>query len=477
VLAFQVIAFSLLGGLLLAILTNNFPAIPDVPEIEDVWFGDGSRPAKEDTSIRPFKIKISDTELSDFKMRLESDIKRMQSHPDPLVDSFDYGMNSKYLVNTVAPHWLRKYDWRQSEKKMNAMGDHFITNIDGMDVHFVHVKPDPVLSKGKKVLPLLMAHGWPGSFNEFIKVAPILTKPSKDQDFVFEIIVPGIPGFAFSSAPKKPGFHHGQCAKVYKKLMNRLGFSRFYTQGGDWGSPVTASMAVLYPEAIIGHHTNFAHTRSMSAILKYLLATIWPRLVVEKHEEKYLGRFLHFLSESAYNALQSTRPDTIGIALHNTPLGIASYFLEKVALFDVGNNGGNAYLPDGGLSDRFTLDEMLDMMMIYWWNGAFTSSMRFYREGSGRSNHAHTLPIVDALNRNPIKAPSGIANSETELMVLPKSIVSGRYINLFTYHELPNTGHFAAYQSPVPFAKSVIEFVAKVEEFEKKKKTSKKKEL
>lgn len=480
VLLLHATAFFLLGGLFWAILTNRFPAIPDVPELEDVWFGEGLRPAKEDTAIRPFKINISDMEIKDFKTRLANDLKRMKDKPvDPLVDSFDYGMNSKYLVNTFGDYWLNKYDWRKSEKKMNAMGEHYMTNIDGMDVHFVRVKPTPQQSKGKKVIPLLLSHGWPGSFVEFINIAPILTKPSKDTDFVFDLVIPGIPGFAFSSAPKKPGFHYGQCAKVFKKLMNRLGFETFYNQGGDWGSGVTASMAVLYPETIIGHHTNLAFSKSLSAMLRTLVATyVSPSLVgIEKHEEKFLGRLGHLLSESGYNFMQSTRPDSVGLALHTTPLGWASYIIEKAGTFDVSNNGGNAYLPDGGISERFTLDELMDIIMIYWWNGAVPTSMRFYREGTGRCDHAKTLPVVTSLMRNPIRVPTGIANSETELFVQPKAIVSDRYVNIFTYHELPKTGHFAAYQSPQLLANSIFEFVAKVEEYEKLKIDNVKSEL
>jgi len=472
----------LLGGLFWAILTNRFPAVPDVPELEDVWFGDGSRPAKEDTSIRPFKINISDAELDDFWAHLKSDVSRMKSAPvNPLIDNFDYGMNSKFLMETVVPYWMNEYSWRESEKKMNNMGDHFLTNIEGMDVHFVRVKPDPVQSKTKKVVPILMAHGWPGTFMEFSKVAPLLTKTPDDLDFVFEVIAPGIPGFAFSSPPKKPGFHFGQCAKVYKKLMDRLGYTRFYLQAADWGEFVAAAMAVLYPEAIIGYHTNMAISRSPSAILKSLLTYVSPRLVVEEHEDRFVVPFLqklgHIFSEQGYLHMQSTRPDTIGIAIHNTPLGSASYFIEKAALYDSSNNGGNAYLPDGGLPSRWPLDPLLDMLMVYWFNAAWTTSMRFYREGGGRSQHGANKNTVDALNRIPVTVPTGIAITENELLVQPKSIVSDRYPNVFTYHELPKTGHFSALQSPVIFASSVREFVSKVEDFESKKMAAGKSEL
>jgi len=458
IISAHLLAVALFGALLWAVLTDRFPPLPEnVPEIEDVWFGHGVRPNKEDTAIKPFKIKISDPEVQDFKAKLECGVKRMQSDPGPIVDSFEYGTNTKYLTNTLAFYWLKSYDWRKAEKRLNSMGDHFKTNIDGLDVHFVHIKPKAA-TKAKKVLPILMVHGWPGSFVEFSKIAPMMTSSeSVGSDFVFELIVPSIPGYGFSSAPKKAGFHLGHCAKVFQKLMNRLGFDKYYTQGGDWGSGITSAMAVMYPDSILGHHTNMPTTGSLSSSIKTWLL---PKLALTDQEYKSFQpyTFFHLLRETGYFHLQATRPDTVGVALNTSPLGLAAYIVEKFATFDMGEN---VAFPDGRLHERFTLDELIDNVMIYWWTGSITSSMRFYKENIGR---AVNQPVIQALLSVPIKVPVGIGVGEKELYSQPKSLLTSRYTNMVTYGVLPNVGHFAAYQEPQLLYSSIVEFVSKTEQ-------------
>lgn len=189
-------------------------------------------------------------DLADLKLRIRGDLTRLKNvNVAPLEDvGFEYGFNADYLINDVASYWMTSFDWRKQEKMLNDVLPQFTTKMDGLDVHFAHIKPKN--AKNKRVLPLLMVHGWPGSFVEFIKIVPMLTTPDPKRDFVFEVIAPSIPGYGFSSAPAKTGFNAGQTARIFVELMERLGHKKFYAQGGDWGSLVTGAMTTLYPERL-----------------------------------------------------------------------------------------------------------------------------------------------------------------------------------------------------------------------------------
>ena len=229
-------AFGLLFvALFLATWHDILPPKGPIPVIPDKWFGPGQRPKTESNQIKPFKIEFSDQKLTDLKSRINSDLARLKDVGiQPLENSaFEYGMNIDYLINTIAPYWLNEYNWKKQQKMLNLMPQ-FKTSIDGIDVHFAHVKPKKP-KNNQKVLPILMVHGWPGSFVEFTKIIPMLTEMS-NEDFVFEVIAPSIPGYGFSSSPVKQGFDAIYTAKMFVKLMDRLGHDTFYYQGGDWGS-------------------------------------------------------------------------------------------------------------------------------------------------------------------------------------------------------------------------------------------------
>ncbi|NXS94197.1 HYEP hydrolase, partial [Jacana jacana] len=216
-------------------------------EMGDGWWGSGERPlkGKEDESIRPFKIETSDKEIEDLHHRLE------QTRYTPPLEgaAFHYGFNSNYLRKVVA-YWRNQFDWRKQVEVLNKY-PHFQTTIEGIDIHFIHVKPSYV-PHGRAVQPLLMVHGWPGSFYEFYKIIPLLTEPAShglnEGDVVFEVICPSIPGYGFSEAPHQKGFDSIATARIFHKLMNRLGFKQYYLQGGDWGSRITTNMAQMLPQ-------------------------------------------------------------------------------------------------------------------------------------------------------------------------------------------------------------------------------------
>ncbi|XP_036609576.1 epoxide hydrolase 1-like isoform X3 [Trichosurus vulpecula] len=213
-------------------------------EMKDAWWGPGSKPrSQEDDSIRPFKVETSEEEIKDLHQRID-----MTRYTPPLEDSgFQYGFNSNYLKKVVS-YWRNQFDWKKQVEILNQY-PHFKTKIEGIDIHFIHVKPTKPPA-GHKVKPLLMIHGWPGSFYEFYKIIPLLTDPEShgmNYNQVFEVICPSIPGYGFSEAPYKQGFNTVAAAQIFCKLMSRLGFQEFFVQGGDWGSLICTNIAQMAP--------------------------------------------------------------------------------------------------------------------------------------------------------------------------------------------------------------------------------------
>ena len=209
-----------------------------LPNIEDKWWGEGER-KKESADVRPFTVDIPSEVLFDLKKKLKSTryFKSLEN------SEWVYGTKPEYMKEVV-DHWLNKYSWGSHQLEINKY-PHFKTDIDGISLHFIHVKPDKTKTKGKTVCPLLLLHGWPGSFHEFHKTIPLFTKV--EEDVAFEVIVPSLPGYGFSSAARKKGLNPVHIAKIMHKLMIRLGFENYYVQGGDWGSDISRKMAILFP--------------------------------------------------------------------------------------------------------------------------------------------------------------------------------------------------------------------------------------
>ncbi|XP_013793323.2 epoxide hydrolase 1-like [Limulus polyphemus] len=237
----------LIFGVLSAILIPIFWPDPEPPVLPDMWWGRGKLlfdPAKfpkDNPAVRPFRVNVMNETLRDLNRRLDN--TRLS---DPLDNvQFQYGFRSDYLKKVI-DYWRNTYDWRKEEKRLNQY-DQFLTQIEGIDIHFLHIKPTKTNPK-MKVLPLMLIHGWPGSVVEFYKILPLLVTPSGDRDFVFEVICPSIPGYGYSEAPHQPGFSMADAARVFVKLMDRLGFPKFYVQGGDWGSAISTVISAVYPK-------------------------------------------------------------------------------------------------------------------------------------------------------------------------------------------------------------------------------------
>lgn len=420
------------------------------PPLGDGWWGKGDKKdIKADESIRKFEINFHDDQLEDLKLRL-----RNTRYFDGIEGvHFNYGIRPDYM-RTVVEYWLNKYDWRQQEKILNEY-NHYKTNIEGIDIHYVRIKPD--LKPGQKAIPLLMIHGWPGSFYEFYKIIPMMNdaKYGGDQSEVYELIIPSIPGYGFSEAAHRPGLNTRAAGRIFDKMMVRLGFNKYYLQGGDWGGAIVDNMAVQIPEHVLGVHTNLPVTdRGGMWSLQIFIGSYFPSLILPPVDHSkvwpFMDTFYYLLQESGYFHLQATKPDTVGHALNDSPVGLAAYILEK---FSTWTNRTWRELDDGGLHN-WDMDELLNNVMIYWLNGAITSSMRFYKEN---------ILLFSDTDRAPIKVPSGIADCPEELSRTPEPWTRGHFHDLVQYTTMPHCGHFAVFEVPELMARDIREFLHKVE--------------
>uniref|UniRef100_A0A8D1WA17 Epoxide hydrolase n=1 Tax=Sus scrofa TaxID=9823 RepID=A0A8D1WA17_PIG len=423
----------------------------------DGWWGPGSRPAAaEDESIRPFKVETSDEEINDLHQRIE----KFRLTP-PLEDSrFHYGFNSNYLKKIIS-YWRNTFDWRKQVEVLNKY-PHFKTKIEGLDIHFIHVKP-PQLPSGRTAKPLLMVHGWPGCFYEFYKIIPLLTDPKNhglSDEHVFEVICPSIPGYGFSEASSKKGFNSVAAARIFYKLMLRLGFQEFYLQGGDWGSLICTNMAQLVPSHVKGLHLNIALVLRNVYILTFFLGRRLGRLFgyTERDLEllyPFKKTFYTLMRESGYMHIQSTKPDTVGCALNDSPVGLAAYILEK---FSTWTNEEFRDLEDGGLERKFSLDELLTVIMLYWTTGTITSSQRFYKENLGQGVMANKHEAIK------VHVPTGFAAFPSEVLHCPEKWVKNKYPKLISYSYMARGGHFAAFEEPELLAQDIRKFMGLLEQ-------------
>ncbi|KAM3863029.1 epoxide hydrolase 1 [Diretmus argenteus] len=444
------IGSTLAVGGILAYLVHKRREAKTIP-LGEGWWGAGEKPLSEDDTIHPFEVQTSDQEIEDLYERID----RTRYTGSLEEGCFQYGFNSTYLKNVVS-YWRHTFDWRKQVAILNKY-PHFKTKIEGLDVHFIRVRPPH--REGQRVLPLMLVHGWPGSFYEFYKILPLLTETQ--DDLAFEVICPSIPGYGFSEAPHKQGFDTLAAARVFLMLMERLGFSQFYLQGGDWGSLITTNMAQMKPQCVKGLHLNmFVSKKGLKMLLSLLIGPYLPFLVGFTREDvrrlfPYLEKNVYeILRESGYLHIQATKPDTAGCGVNDSPVGLAAYILEK---FSTWTDLKNRDLVDGGLERKFSLDDLLTNVMIYWTTGSIVSSMRFYKENLKTNIEKR----VDS--RTGVFVPTGLAAFPGELMHCPHSWARTRLRNIYSYSYLPRGGHFAAFEEPQLLANDFVQFVKKVE--------------
>ena len=381
-------------------------------------------PAQSETtmansSIRPFQISISDAALADLaerlqRTRLPDQLSNQQANQQADSD-WAYGTDMAWLKNLL-DYWREDFDWRAQEASLNRF-DQYVTQIDGVDMHFIHQR-----SPHAQARPLLLTHGWPGSIVEFRHIIDALTHPEQhggSADDAFHVIAPSLPGFAFSGKPTEPGYNPERMAHMLASLMQRLGYPRYGAQGGDWGGIINRILAARYPERLIGLHSNFVLA---SAPRDPAILAATPAADLERRE----ARQAYMANEVGYQQIQGTKPQTLGVGLNDSPAGLAAWIGEKFH--------GWSDLPDGDIDSKFSKDDLLTNISVYWFTQSITSSARIYYE-----NRA-----------TPMREPLGFVSVPTAGAIFPKEIYltprlwAEQSYNIVRWTEMPRGGHFAA---------------------------------
>jgi len=368
--------------------------------------------------MKPFKITVPDETLKDLRDRLA----RVR-WPDEIPGAgWRHGTDLAYMKELVA-YWRERYDWRRHEAQLNAFRQ-FTAPVAGIDLHFIH---EPGV--GPRPLPLLLSHGWPGSVWEFHKILPLLTDPGRfggDPADAFTIVAPSLPGYGFSFRPDQPRFGVLEIADAFATLMTEvLGYERFGAQGGDWGAFVTARLGYAYPERLAGIHLN----------LLTLRRDIKPPANPTAEETQYLKDLGHWLREEAgYQWIQGTKPQTLAYGLTDSPVGLAAWIVEK---FRTWSDCG------GDVERRFTKDELLTNVMLYWVTGAIGSSFWPYY-----ARYHDDWPIPDGAR---VAVPMGHAAFPREIVRPPRAWAE-RVFDVRRWTAMPAGGHFAALEEPQALA-------------------------
>jgi pimeloyl-ACP methyl ester carboxylesterase len=368
--------------------------------------------------IQPFRVDVPDAVLSDLRDRLTR--VRLPNWIEEI--GWEQGVEQA-TYSQLLDYWRDGFEWRAEEARLNRV-EHGITDIDGQPIHFVHAR-----SRHPEALPLVLVHGWPGSFHEFLDAIPLLTDPPDGRD-AFHVVAPSVPGFAWSAPTRERGWNARRTAGAFALLMERLGYDRYGLQGGDVGSVVTPNMADLYPDRVVGLHLN------MCLIEPYEGAPVPTE--AEQRERARLEQSRQ--TSTGYYVQQSTRPQTLGVALQDSPAGLLAWIAEKLqAWSDCG----------GDLFRAFTPDQVLAWVTLYWVTGCATSSLRIYWES--RIAGAAGMPA------GRVEVPTGVTDFPAERARSPRAWIEQRY-NLVHFTSQPRGGHFAAIEQPGLFAADVAAF-------------------
>jgi epoxide hydrolase len=378
--------------------------------------------AQERAAIQPFTIRVADPVLADLRARLAK-----ARIPEPLQgDGWTHGTDIRYLRELVA-YWRDRFDWRAQERRLNQL-EQFTTSIDGLTIHFVHRR-----SKRPDALPLLVTHGWPGSFAEFTKIIGPLTDPAAHggaPEDAFHVVMPSIPGFGFSQAPREPGFDPARIAQIEATLMARLGYTRYGVQGGDWGSIISTQVALADTPHVAGLHINMCIGGAPAGADANAALT-------DRERERLKLRQAWQAEETGYQQIQGTKPQTIGVALNDSPVGLAAWIVEKFRSWcDC----------EGHPETIFTKDELLTNITLYWVTQTAASSARIYYE----SRRATPNP-------RRIEVPTACADFPKEVIWSPRKWLEARY-NITRWTEMPKGGHFAAMEQPQLLVEDVRAF-------------------
>lgn len=384
------------------------------------------------TEIRPFTFDFSKKDIEDLKARVAA-TRWPEKEP---VDDATQGVQLK-TVQALAKYWANEYDFGKLEAKLKAL-PHFITEIDGLDIHFVHVR-----SKHENALPLLVAHGWPGSFIELLKLVGPLTDPTahggKAED-AFHLVIPSMPGYGFSAKPSTPGWTPERIARAYAELMERLGYEKYAAQGGDWGALVVEFMAVQEPAGLLGIHTNMARVVPSEIDGAAFTGAKAPEGLTAEEKSSFDQLAFFYAKGLGYAIEMKQRPQTLyGIA--DSPIGLAAWTLDhdwrsmlmKSRVFD-------------GVAEGLTRDDILDNITLYWLTNTAISAGRLYAEYNG----AFFAPAG-------VKLPVAVSAFVDEIYFAPKSWAEKAYPKLIYYKKREKGGHFAAWEQPASMVEDIRE--------------------
>ncbi len=388
-----------------------------------------STAATQAEAIRPFQVNIPEAALVDLRSRLA----HTRLPEKETVTDFSQGVPLK-TIKQVLHHWQNGYDWRKAEARINSVPN-FITEIDGLDIHFIHVR-----SKHENALPLIVTHGWPGSIIEQLKIIGPLTDPTAhggSASDAFHVVIPSLPGYGFSGKPETTGWGPERVASAWITLMRRLGYKQFVAQGGDWGALVTDLIGVQAPPELLGIHTNMPGAVPMEINQASFAGAPMPAGLSEEESNSY-KQLVFFFKHVYYARLMGTRPQTL-TGLADSPIGLATYMLDHDARsleliarsFDGQNEG-------------ISPDDVLDNVTLFWLTNTGVSAARLYWE----NQLAFFAP-------KGVKVPVAISVFPDELYQAPRSWADKAYPNLVYYNKLPKGGHFAAWEQPKLFTDEV----------------------
>jgi len=377
-------------------------------------------------AIEPFKINISDAALSDLKERLIR-----TRWPDAIPHSgWAYGLDLAYM-HTIRDYWLNRFDWRRHEAEWNKL-PHYRFQADGLQVHFIHVH-----GRGPRPLPILLTHGWPGSFIEMLRVVPLLTDPQAfgaGPNDSFDVVVPSLPGFGFSGRPEQPGMNTFKIAGIWVKLMQELGYPKFLAQGGDFGANVSTVLAWKHKEHVLGLHLNYIP----GSYHPYVDAAESPMTEEELRSQVEDARW--FEEKGGYCTVQNTQPQTLAFALHDSPMGLAAWLIDKFRDWSD---------CDGDVERRFSKDDLLANVSLYWLTETTGSSMRLYFE-------RRQAPLHFGKGER-ISTPTAVARFPKEEPFPVRSWVE-RVYDIARWTTMPKGGHFAAWEEPELLVQDIREF-------------------
>jgi pimeloyl-ACP methyl ester carboxylesterase len=374
------------------------------------------------TSIRPFHINFPDEDLADLRKRIEA-----TRWPErEIVSDASQGVQLT-TIQKLANYWLNRYDWRKCETRLNALPN-FITQIDDLDIHFIHVR-----SKHENALPLIVTHGWPGSIVEQLKIIDPLTNPTAHGGTpadAFHLVIPSMPGFGFSAKPTSPGWGPNRIARAWITLMKRLGYNRFVAQGGDWGAIVTDQIGVEAPPELLGIHVNMAGALPAEVEQAIGRGESAPAELPPDEKRAY-NQIAFFLTQIGYATLMGTRPQTL-TGLADSPVGLAAFMIDH----DAASHALIARTFDGE-PEGITRDDVLDNVTLFWLTNTALSAARLYWENK-----------LNFFSPKGVTVPTAVSAFPDELFQTPKRWAERAYPKLIYYNRLPKGGHFAAWEQP-----------------------------